>query len=84
MRDTHRERQRHGQKEKKAPCREPDVGQEAGSPGPHPGLKAALNRCATRGALEASLKEGSSAVLNCGGVRVLWTRNKDRKPRAKR
>ena len=26
VRDTHRERQRHGQREKQAPCREPDVG----------------------------------------------------------
>ena len=26
MRDTHRERQRQGQREKQAPCREPDVG----------------------------------------------------------
>ena len=45
MRD--RERQRHRQREKLAPCREPDVGLDPGSPGSHPGLKAALNRCAT-------------------------------------
>ena len=47
MRDTHRERERHRyrqrQREKQAPCREPDVGLDLGSPGSHPGLKAALN-----------------------------------------
>ena len=42
--DTHRERQRHRQREKQAPCREPDVGLDPGTPGSHPGLKAALNR----------------------------------------
>ena len=36
MRDTHRERQR----EKQAPCREPDVGLDPGSLGSGPGLKA--------------------------------------------
>ena len=40
-----RERQRHNrQREKQAPCRKPDVGLDPGSPGSHPGLKAALNR----------------------------------------
>ena len=51
MRDTHRERererererQRHRQREKQASHREPDVGLDPGSPGSHPGLKAALN-----------------------------------------
>ena len=33
MRDTERERQRHWQREKQAPCREPDVGLDSGSPG---------------------------------------------------
>ena len=49
-RDT--QRQRHRQKEKQAPCREPDVGLDPGSPGSHPGLQAALNRCATGAAQE--------------------------------
>ena len=42
MRDTHRERgrQTHKQKEKQAPCREPDVGLDPGTPGSHPGGKA--------------------------------------------
>ena len=44
MRDTERQRQRYRQREKQAPCREPDVGLDPGSPGSHPGLKAALNR----------------------------------------
>ena len=44
MTDTgrERERQRHRQREKQAPCREPDMGLNPGSPGSHPGLKAAL------------------------------------------
>ena len=49
MRNTHRERdrQRHRQREKQAPCEEPDVGLDPRSPGSHPGLQAALNRCTT-------------------------------------
>ena len=38
-----REEQKHKQREKQAPCREPDVGLNPGSPGSGPGLKAALN-----------------------------------------
>ena len=48
MRDTERERQRHRQREKQASCRETDMGLDPGSPGSHPGLKAALNHWATR------------------------------------
>ena len=40
MRDTHRERQKHRQREKQPPCREPDVGLDAGTPGSHPEPKA--------------------------------------------
>ena len=40
--EKHRERER--QKEKQAPCREPDVGLSPGTPGSCPGLKAVLNR----------------------------------------
>ena len=45
MRDTEteRERQRHRQREKQAPCRKPEVGLDSGTPGSHPGPKAALN-----------------------------------------
>ena len=47
MRDREKEREterkRHRQREKQAPCREHDVGLDPGTPGSHPGLKAALN-----------------------------------------
>ena len=36
--------ERHRQREKQAPCREPDLGLDPRSPGSGPGLKAALNR----------------------------------------
>ena len=38
MRDTQRER--HRQREKQAPCREPDAGLDLGTPGSCPGWKA--------------------------------------------
>ena len=50
MRDRERERQRHRQREKQAPCRELDVGLDPWSPGSHPRLQAAPNRCTTRAA----------------------------------
>ena len=40
MRDTERERGRHRQREKQAPCWEPNVGLDPGTPGTRPGLKA--------------------------------------------
>ena len=40
MIDTEREGQRHRQREKQAPCREPDVGLDPRTPGSHPGPKA--------------------------------------------
>ena len=40
MRDMHREWQRHRQREKQAPCREPDVGLDPGTPGSCVELKA--------------------------------------------
>ena len=49
MRDTKRDKerggggQRHRQREKQAPRRDPDVGLDPGSPGSGPGLKVALN-----------------------------------------
>ena len=36
MRDTHRERRRHRQREKQSPCREPDAGLDPRTPGSHP------------------------------------------------
>ena len=38
--ETHTEKQRHRQREKQAPCREPDVGLDPGSLGSRPGPKA--------------------------------------------
>ena len=40
MGDTEREKQRHRQKEKQTPCREPNMGPYPGIPGSHPELKA--------------------------------------------
>ena len=40
MTDTHTQRQRHRQREKQAPCREPDVGLDPGTPGSCPEPKA--------------------------------------------
>ena len=55
MRDTERERQRHGQKEKQAPCREPDVGLDPGSPGSGPGLKAGAKSLSHPGIPQSSI-----------------------------
>ena len=49
--ERERERQRHRERGKQAPCRECDVGLDPESPGSHPRLQAALNRCATGAAL---------------------------------
>ena len=48
MRDTERERerQRRRKREKQAPCREPDVELDPGSPRSDPGLQVELNCCA--------------------------------------
>ena len=43
LRDTERETGRDRQREKQAPCREPDVGLDPRSPGPRSGLTAVLN-----------------------------------------
>ena len=45
------ERQRHRQREKQAPCREPDMGLDPRSPGSYPGLKVVPNRWAMGAAL---------------------------------
>ena len=61
--DSHRERerQRHRQREKQAPCRKPDMGLDPVSPGSHPRLQAALNRCTTGAALSPSILNESLA-----------------------
>ena len=43
-RETHREKEAETQREKQAPCKEPNMGLDPWSPGSHPGLKTALNR----------------------------------------
>ena len=40
MIDTHRERQRHRQREKQAPCRQPDAGLDPRTPESRPGPRA--------------------------------------------
>ena len=40
MRDTHGEAETQAEREKQAPCREPDMGLDPTTPGPLPGLKA--------------------------------------------
>ena len=62
MRDTERRRPR--QREKQAPCGEPDVGFDPGSPGSHPRLQAAPNRCTTGAAPESGFR--SSRCLLAG------------------
>ena len=47
-----RERERHRQRERQAPCREPDVGLDPRSPGSGPGPKMALNHIAAQGSLQ--------------------------------
>ena len=42
-RERHRETERHRKREKQAPCRDPDMGLDPGSPESGPELKAALN-----------------------------------------
>ena len=68
---THTERQRHRQREKQAPCREPDVGLNPGSPGSHPGLKAALNRWATGAALFLTFQSLHLSFLGWTGAYLL-------------
>ena len=47
------------QREKQAPCKEPNMGPDPGSPGSLPGLKAALNHWATSLLLNSSFWKGS-------------------------
>ena len=57
-------RERERQRAKQAPCREPDLGLYPGSPGSCPGLKVALNHCATSAALHLLLVNKLSASAN--------------------
>ncbi|CAD7673489.1 unnamed protein product [Nyctereutes procyonoides] len=50
-------RERETDRQKQAPYREPDVGVDPGSPGSHPGLQVALNRCAIGAARQRPFKQ---------------------------
>ena len=56
MKDTHRERQRHRQREKQAPCREPYVGLDPRTLGSHPEPKAAAQPLSHPAVLNRTLK----------------------------
>ena len=55
--------ERHRQRQ--VPCREPDVGLDPESPGSRPGLKAALNRWATRLPSSDLSKLGTTSSFSC-------------------
>ena len=55
--ERHGERQRHKQREKQAPCREPDGGLDPGTPGSHPEPKAGAQPLSHRGIPEVAFKE---------------------------
>ena len=68
MRDTQREReggQRHRQREKQAPRREPNVGLDPGTPGSHSELKADTQPLSHPGIPIAILKSSSSTFFFC-------------------
>ena len=58
MRDTHTQRQRYRQREKQAPCREPDVGLDPRTPGSHPGPKADAQPLSQPGSPMADILKG--------------------------
>ena len=60
MRDTQREAER----EKQAPCREPDVGLNPGSPGSRPGLKAGAKPLSHSGCPYSVFKKRNFAFCN--------------------
>ena len=55
MRDTHRERQRHRQREKQAPCGEPDMGLDSRIPGSRFELKADTQPLSHPGSQDANM-----------------------------
>ena len=69
MRDTHRERggQRHRQREKQAPCKEPDMGLDPRAPGSRPGPKAGTQPLSHLGVPKDIFK---------GGQANLWAERK--------
>ena len=63
MRDTVRERQRHRQREKQAPCWEPNVGLDTGSPRSRPGPKAGAQLLSHPGVPQTSFLYSSFYVF---------------------
>ena len=70
MRDTEREEQRHRQREKQAPCREPEVGLNPGTPGSHPGPKASTKQLSHPGIPRAGNFK-ASCTSETGVIRTL-------------
>ena len=72
MHERHRKRgQKHKQRDKWAPCREPDVELDPGSPGSRPGLQAALNRCATGAAPSLPFKGDKIGMKRLSDVQLV-------------
>ena len=71
MRDTHCERQRHRQREKQAPCREPDAGLDPRTPGSGPELKADAQPLSHPGAPENNPFIAKLAIENCASMSYL-------------
>ena len=73
MRDTQREKQRHGQREKQASCREPGAGLNPRTPGPQPEQKADAQPLSHPGIPEQRLKEQTLKIQGGmgGGENVL-------------
>ena len=67
-----RERQRHRQREKQAPCKEPDMGLDPGTPESCPGLQAALNRCTTGAALNYFFNTDFSGSSIFSAILTFW------------
>ena len=70
--NSEKEGQRHRQREKQAPCREPDAELDPRFPGSHPRLQAAPNCCATGAVQNTSFLINLSTILltQAGGVHV--------------
>ena len=71
-RDTQGGGQRHRQREKQAPCRKPEMGLDPRSPGSRPGLKAVLNRWATRAAQRENFWSSNDAIRGIKRQPLHW------------
>ena len=64
MRERGREGQSHRQREKQAPCREPDVGLEPRTPGSRPGPKADAQPLSPGNVLKLHCGDGSTTAFS--------------------